>query len=110
MAELIVEGSEMSVSEWVPTFDGLRLYCWRHNLLHEIAVPDVEKILYALGPAPTDAYFSGYDDGRGMHGVAEPTRDRDERPDCWLEVLRWADDSEMYAEHVEQGIECRSKL
>lgn len=87
----------------------LNLYCWRHNAVHAVPLHDVEKILYALGPAPTDAYFSGYDDGKGMHGVTEPTRDRDERPDCWLEVLRWADDSEMYAEHVEQGIECRSK-
>lgn len=88
----------------------MTLYCWRCNGPHVLLLPDVEKIVYALGPAPTDAYFSGYDDGGDNYGLgAEPTRSKDEQPTCWLEVLRWADDSEMYAEHVEQGIECREK-
>jgi hypothetical protein len=87
----------------------MNLYCWPHRVVHAVPLADVEKIVYALGPAPTDAYFSGYDDGGDNWGEGnKPTRTRDYQP-CWLEVLKWADDAEMYAEHVEQGIECRER-
>jgi hypothetical protein len=93
----------------LPGDPDLNLYCWPCREVHQLPAADVEKIVYALGPAPTDAYFSGYDDGGDNYGLgAEPTRARDYQP-CWLEVLKSADDSEVYAEHVEQGIECRER-
>jgi len=85
----------------------MQLYCWPCRTVHEFGLEDVEKIVYALGPVGDDQYSSGFDDG-ATPGAGPIRLPGDPQP-CWLEVLRWADDSEMYAEHVEQGIECRER-
>jgi hypothetical protein len=93
----------------------LNLYCWPHNAVHAFPVADVEEIVYALAADPTDSYRSGWDDRAAAelhavrHGgpVAGPTEGHPGIP-CLKEVLKnWARDSEVYAEHVEQGVGCR---
>jgi len=106
MADLINIGSEISVSEWVPTFDGLRLYCWPCGAVHEFEIPDVERIVYALGAAEVLA----------THMQSETFTDQD-RADaremanagttCLATILDCSHDPEVFAEHVEQGVECR---
>lgn len=76
----------------------LRLYCWPHRTTHEFGLKDVEKIVYALGADAAD---------RGPDANRVPVEDF--IPSCPNEVLDWADDAEVYAEHVEQGIECRER-
>lgn len=87
---------------------GMNLYCWPHRTVHEFTLKDVEKIVYALGVEAITAYQSGFDDG-SADVEPIPTRLPEDPPQCLLEVLRGADDIEVYAEHVEQGIECREK-
>jgi hypothetical protein len=82
----------------------LNLYCWPHNAVHTFPVADIERIVYALGPVGNDQYASGFEDADNQVG---PLREVTDPQPCWAEVLRWAGDSEMYAEHVEQGIGCR---
>lgn len=67
----------------------MRLYCWPCRTAHSFPLEDVEKIVYALG---ADAM------------MPEPISVNE--PSCLKEVLRW-DNPEVFAEHVEQGIECR---
>lgn len=83
--------------EWTPCVDGLRFYCWPHRTNHEFGLKDVEKIVYALGASDWD----------GWNDAHIPSGEKD--PQCLLEVLRGANDAEDYAEHVEQGIECRER-
>lgn len=68
------------------------LYCWPCKDVHVFSPDDVERIVYALGADVVQADGSAPERGE---------------PDCLGEVLGWARSAELYAEHVEQGIECR---
>jgi hypothetical protein len=94
----------------------VRLYCWSCLTVHTFALADVERIVYALVADPIDSYRSGWDDRAAAelhavrHGgpVAGPTEGHPGTP-CPKDVLKnWAGDIELYAEHVEQGVECRA--
>lgn len=73
------------------------LYCWPHNTTHHFTAGEVEQIVYALTGW---AY-----DSEQVAGEYNP-----KRLTCPQEALRMAGDSEMYVEHVEQGVECRKDL
>lgn len=83
----------------------MRLYCWPCRTVHELEVAEVERIVYALGAAETVAYDSGFMDGSG--DVGDGTRTRAAVSTCLRQALIAADHPEVFAEHVEQGIECR---
>jgi len=90
----------------------MRLYCWQHRTVHAFPLADVEQIIYALGASVIDAYDGGYRDGWNNANDNRPygadrARQTDDPPDCLRRVIREAGDCEMYAEHVEQGVECR---
>jgi len=74
-----------------PDSSTMNLYCWPCRAPHVLLLRDVERIVYALGAHETDK------DPRAGSWAGS----------CLLQVLRWADDAEIYAEHVEEGIECR---
>ena len=78
----------------------LRLYCWQHKANHTLPLADVERIVYAL---MADAL---------MVSMANSLPDTADLPQsvipCQLEILKnWANDIEVFAEHVEQGVGCR---
>jgi len=112
VADLLVTGHELIVSEWQESVEALNLYCWQHRTVHAFPLADVERIIYALGAETIDGYDGGYRDGWNVRRVGGPwgsdrTRLTDDPPDCLKTVLRGAGDDEVYAEHVEQGVECR---
>jgi hypothetical protein len=80
------------------------LYCWQHNTNHHLTAGELERAFYALGAAYSDE-------------LTEPDGDRVyagelsiEHPICPVAVAReWAD-PEMYAEVIEQGVECRKRV
>jgi hypothetical protein len=82
----------------------LRLYCWPCRTVHEFKLKDIERIVYSLGAAEILAYDSGYQDAEDK---IERTRPADGPSACLLTALRDAGNSEVFAEHVEQGVECR---
>lgn len=75
----------------------IRLYCWAHQAVHELPIEDVEKLVYALQAAEKTAWQAGADDPRMGHLCARDPMD------CPFEIRKWAEDSELFAEHVEQG-------
>lgn len=77
------------------------LYCWLHRDNHSFTQGEVEKIVYSLGAAETDAYLDGARDPETALTNPPPS------PTCLQDALRSADNPEVYAEHVEQGVECR---
>lgn len=81
-----------------PDQSTMNLYCWRCNGPHVLLLDDVERLVYALATDAAD---------RSERADRVPLADY--IPSCYLTVLRWAADSEMYAEWVEQGVECRTK-
>lgn len=89
----------------------MNLYCWQHRTVHAFPLADVEKIIYALGAEAIDGYDGGYRDGWNANDGApygtDRTRRAEDPQDCLMTVLRGADNPEVYAEHVEQGVECR---
>lgn len=94
-----------AVNAWLASWESLAekafrptvtLYCWPHKANHTLPADDVERIVYALGGIAVDA--------RGTEPIG---CDPMPQPDCPLSLLRLADDSEGYAEHVEQGFTCR---
>jgi hypothetical protein len=80
----------------------LTLYCWQHNANHMLKLADLERLVYALSAAVSDAYGIGADDpALGREFAALPSC-------CLLDVVKdWAGDPDMYADHVEQGVACR---
>lgn len=90
MAELTFDDETLE-----PQVAGLNLYCWPCRTVHQFDLDDVEKIVYTLGASEWD----GWNDAHMPSG--------DEHPQCLREILRLADNPEGYAEHVEQGVECR---
>lgn len=85
-----------------PIFRLLRLYCWQHNEVHEFTLDDVEQIIYALAAGVPNAYGLGADHPEFGH-LCEAAK-----PECPIDTLRSAGDIELFAEHVEQGVECRA--
>jgi hypothetical protein len=83
----------------LPNGADLNLYCWRCRAAHSFTVADIERLVYALATDAAD---------RSERADRVPIEDY--QPSCYHEVLRWAGDSEMYAEWVEQGVECRSAV
>lgn len=76
----------------------MNLYCWQHKANHLLPLAEVERLVYALG-------VDGWDRGPGADRVAQG----DFVPACPLDVVKnWAGDPEIYAEWVEQGVECRA--
>jgi hypothetical protein len=71
----------------------VRLHCWTHNTTHHLTPGQAEQVVYALTAATSDAVISD------IVPVGEYP--------CPLEALRWAGDPELYAEHVQQGVESR---
>lgn len=101
MAELVVIGAEAADQYSDDPGVSVRLYCWPCRTVHEFKADDVEWIVYALGALEVHAYQVASEDPElgGDLGRAGPT--------CLEEVLRVAGDSDMAAEHVEQGVQCR---
>jgi hypothetical protein len=99
----LVEVAHHTGNRWV------HLYCWPCKTVHEFSLQDVERIVYALGAEAITAYEAGFNDGGENFGEGERTRLPEDPPQCLREVLRGAVDIEVYAEHVEQGIECRER-
>lgn len=99
----LVEVAHQTEHRW------MHLYCWPCRATHEFGLQDVEKIVYALGAEAITAYESGFNDGGDNFGLGERSRMPEDPPQCLREVLRGADDVEVYAEHVEQGIERREQ-
>jgi hypothetical protein len=80
----------------------VNLYCWPHKTVHRFDLADVEQIVYALGAAERDGHRAGADDPSFGRQVARL------QAACLREVLKtWAGDPDLFAEHVEQGVECR---
>jgi hypothetical protein len=77
-----------------PQVQAMNLYCWPCRTVHQFPLADVEKLVYALGADAQD----------GWSETAVVSMDE---PDCLNELLKAAGNPEAYAEHVEQGIECR---
>jgi hypothetical protein len=90
MAELIVIGPAATDLRSDDPGVSMNLHCWPCRTVHEFGLDDVERIVYALGGIAADDF---------NRIVSEP--------DCLISVLRGASDSEAYAEHVDQGVECR---
>lgn len=109
MAELVVIGSPAADLRSDDPGVSMRFYCWPHRVVHEFDLKAVEKIAYALGAEAVTAYEAGFNDGGENYGEGERTRLPEDGPQCLRKVLRGADDIEVYAEHVEQGIECRER-
>lgn len=86
---------EVTAQRW------MRFYCWPCATVHEFALKDVERIVYALG---TDAAFA-WDDAHAPSG--------DDTPECLNRVLGWVTDTPpeygTHALHVQQGVECRER-
>jgi hypothetical protein len=80
----LVEVAHHTENRWV------HLYCWPCRTTHEFGLKDVERIVYALGAAISLGNPELY-------------------PYCLRTALRDADHPEVFAEHVEQGIECRER-
>jgi hypothetical protein len=83
----------------------VNLYCWPHRTVHRFDLGAVEKIVYALGAAEILAYDSGYQDATDK---IERTRPAEGPSACLRTALRDADNPEVFAEHTEQGVECRA--
>ena len=77
------------------------LFCWSHNRAHRFTPGEGERIVYALMALLHDAELA--------HAQRQepPAIDSRDDPICPEAALRLAYDSEGYAEHVEQGVECR---
>jgi hypothetical protein len=88
----------------------INLYCWPCRTVHQFELGDVEKIVYALGAAATVAEHASYIDGWQDADDGKPNSGPDgDTPMCLKIALRDADQPEVFAEHTEQGIECREK-
>ena len=94
--------------EWTPTVTGMRFNCWPCKTVHEFALKDVERIVYALGAAEVLA--------TELQAETETDADRaeardqaDAGPTCLAVILDCSGDPEVFGEHVEQGIECRER-
>lgn len=74
----------------------VRLYCWPCATVHRFALPDVERIVYALGVEIVHQ--------RDSERVV-PSRPEDFDPACLLESLRSS--RGYYAEHVADGMKKR---
>jgi hypothetical protein len=83
----------------------MNFYCWPCRTVHAFGLEDVEKIVYALGAAEILAYDSGYQDATDR---IERTRPAEGPSACLRTALRDADNPEVFAEHTEQGVECRA--
>jgi hypothetical protein len=79
----------------------VNLYCGRHRENHDLRPSIVEQVVYSLSAAYADAITEP------EGGAAYAGEDALRLIPCPVEVARWAGDSEMYAEHVEQSVECR---
>jgi hypothetical protein len=98
MAELMVFHS----GQITPCGIDVNLYCWQHKANHVMEVHDVEQLVYALTVGYADA-ITTTDDRRFPDDAYS-----DHLP-CPLAVAKqWASDPEIYAEHVEQEVECRA--
>jgi hypothetical protein len=79
----------------------VRLYCWVHDANHLLDLPDVERVVYALGAELVDAWNSGA--AGSDNGI--------EGPYCWLDVLSSSRDEFRdggYAGEVGQGVSSRA--
>lgn len=77
----------------------MRLWCWQHKANHTLPLADVERIVYALG---WHSINNNWMPGAWENRVEQP------HPLCPLFILSWAVGEGAYAEHVEQGVECRA--
>lgn len=84
----------------------VNLYCWPCRTVHAFTLVEVEQIVYALGAAEILAYDSGYQDAEDQ---AERTRPADGPSACLRTALQDAGNPEVFAEHVDQGMECRER-
>jgi hypothetical protein len=75
----------------------MNLDCLPCRKVHLIALPDVERIVYALGALARDAW----DDAHMPSG--------EEHPPCLIDVLESTSEGETYATHVEQAIKRRQE-
>ena len=89
MAKLITPGGHRPLMR-------LNLYCWPCRTVHAFPLTDVERIVYAFGGAEAD-----------RDADPEPFTDGEPMPSCLVDVLGVSNLAEMYAEHVDRGVECR---
>jgi len=95
----LVEVAHHTENRWV------HLYCWPCRTVHEFSLKDVERIVYALGMAEVEALHMG-----GVIGQQTECRELAAfGPSCLREILPATHDGDLFAEHVEQGIECRER-
>lgn len=92
MAELVTHVLEQDKPYHPAVALTMHLYCWPCRAVHAFPLAEVERIVYALGADAADL---------NHEGPAEEIA-------CLFDVQRWAE-SGPYAEHVEQGIECRER-
>lgn len=76
---------------------GMRLYCHPHQKVHEVPLPDVERLIYALLAAAPESYEVGYRDGSEGDAVQEQHTEIE----CLLVALQRASSAEGFEEFVE---------